>query len=393
MAKQALKAFAVVVDISLVFWFKSRNLARMSGEYGDLKELITSMVNKGWLVDDNGMFTVEKATDADVEEAMKLRTAQWESLKQLAANDSGKIVELKVFEEIYLDTNGKLKEIQFVGLQGNRRSSAYLPAMVERRKKSTKEDPLPLTTEVAVIIRENLTPLERLQIQVGENEDKTTGFAATSTLDKLLAAKRHFELGASQADLRKSFKDGMGQKLWGVVSLDAKFPSVRIIERMKLPQDNPDYIRVESAKFSDMPTLLTRADPAALAEKNKKLAVAGQTPMAPLDEEAVKAYFANPDLGGNKPKIMSRVNIESLRDQNPNLVIKATADAVLANKTDGLSAFTMMAPAMNAVVGLGTDYPQVEHILLNLVAFGNGKRQALFDRLIAEVEAFKADNA
>ena len=381
MAKQ--KALSVIVHIASVVWFRDLNRARPTGDYGKAEELRDSMTARGWVVDEDGTVKVKKATDAHKARAFKERTEKWEGLKAIAAADSTKLIELATFEHIYVE-GGKIRPVEYVGITGNRRDSVYLAAMAARKREN-----LEITTEIPVIVREYATPLAELAEQIGENELKSLGFNPTTAVDKLLAAKQAVELGATQSDLRTVFKDGIGQKLWGVIQLNSRFPELGIIDRMKKKPDEDGYIRLESVKTADLPTMVLRSDPKALAEKNEKNVIQGKEPIKPATVDDVARFFALPQKGaGNEPKVMKGDSIRGLAENFPIMPLRAMAKAVANNNTDGLKIYQAAALGFNLLDSLLTegDYPPMELLLVRITQAKGEARTALIAKLLKASE-------
>lgn len=384
MAKQvAQRTLSIIIHVGSVIWFKDLNRARPNGHYGDNKELLTSMTTRGWVCDEDGTIKAEKISDSLRERAIKELTELWESYKSLAKTDSTKLVDLNVFEEVHVE-NGKIRVPEFVGVTGNRRDSVFLQAMIARRKEN-----LPITVDVPVIIRHYNSPLERLIDQVGENELKSLGFNPTTDVDKLIAAKEAVEMGAIQSDLRKVFKDGTGQKLWGVIRLNALYPELRIIERMRLKTDDPAYIKLAGVPTKDLPTLVLRSEPSELAAKNNSLALAGKAQLTAATQDEVAAFFAGSTVSdGRNDKVMKGDNIRSLAGNFPCAPVRAMANAIALNQTDALKKYQTNALGFNLLDELidSGDYPPVEFLLVKIHSMKDNARKALLDRLIAACE-------
>lgn len=370
MAKQNVRTLSQIVPVASVAWFKDTNRARPTGDYGKLDQLRNSMVERGWLMDDNGTLKVEVMPDPLKDRAEKERKDRWDTLKAAASADSNKLVDLKTFEEIYTDGKGKLLPVEYLGISGNRRSEVFFPAMVERKKENQD-----LTKEIPVIVCTFTNAVDRLKAQIDENEMKALGFMDMTDVDRLLSAKELVELGATQADLRRAFKDGTGQKLWGVITLDKRFPALGIISRMRKGPEEEGFIRLSSVKFSDLPTLVLRTDPKALAEKNQQLKTGGKEEIKPAVEADIEAYFSGPKPEGNKDKIMKRENIEQMGESSVK-PLALVAKAIIGNNTDVVKHYLPFALGFNAFddLILAGDGPFAEMILTRLARTPKDKR-------------------
>lgn len=392
MAKQKNETLAILVPVSSVIWFKEMNKARATGNYGtadQLKTLRGYLAASGWRQSGDGTIEVEKLPDNLKDRAAKERHDRWEFLKLQAKQDVEKLIDLAVFEELYVE-NGKLRPVEYLGVSGNRRSTVFFDAMVDRRRAGE-----PLTTVLPVQVCVFESDLERLETQTGENEFKTAGFIEMSTLDKLQAAKEMVELGAIQNDIRKAFKDGTGQKLWGILQLNKRFPDLNLIERMGRDPKDPSWINIGAVK-NDLSSLITRTDPEELEEKNRKIRdkmkIQGKSDAAievelfqPAGRDDVEAYFMGRKEEGNAEKIMKKDTIKGLSENFPARPLAKMAKAVYDNNVDVVKAYRVAAEGFNAIDSLlaDNDYPPVETLLVGITKVTGEARQELLKKLLA----------
>lgn len=384
MAKKVDNTLAIKVPASSVVWFREFNEARLTRDYGKVEELKNSFILHGWKLDDNGIIKVEEIKPDLQERAMKERMEQWDALKSAAKLGSEKLVDLVTFEELYTH-GGKLKPIEYLGVSANRRSEVFFPAMVERKKQN-----LPISMEIPVMVRHYANAAERLDDQIDENELKTAGFLEMSDVDRLLAAQRRVQLGAIQSDLRRVFKDGMGQKLWGLLELNRLWPTIGIVSRCQLPPTDKSYIRLAAVKFKDLPTLVQRSDPAELEKKNKQLRTAGKAPLLPATEEEIREYFATvEDNTGNAQKVMKGENIRGLVTRCPAKPLAAMAQAIAENNEDLIKTYIVCDVSLNCVDEIikAGDEPALQPLLVHIVATKD--RQALLKELVLHCEKFR----
>lgn len=381
------KTFSTVVPVGEVAWFKRLNIARLTGDYGDEKDLQKtqdSLTLHGWLQNSNGTVDVEPASESLAEEAMAERQAEWDRLKEAAKTNKNEAVRLKVFEVLYTENAKKLVAVKFIGISGNRRSQVFFKAMVARYESGE-----PVTLEIPVINHGHLNPLERLEVQVGENEGKTEGFREMSNADRLLAAKRCLQYGGKESHLAKIFKRGMAQKLWAIARLDSLWPNVELIKKMCLPEGHEDHIgwgidKEVARKLAD------RSDPDTLSELNKRLTAKGEPALSPTSEEEVLAYAKNPGSVGNKPKIMERDVIEGLSKNFPAIPLRMMAKAILDRNVDILQPYDLMQHGLNALDEIlkNGDYPPVQLILAKIVSVKKDVRDQFLKDLIKVVETY-----
>ena len=366
------KMLSQVIHPSQIIWFRDTNLARKTGDYGNLDSLKESLVNTGWQLTGDGTIECEKLPEHLKARAFDERSSRWLELQTQAKVDPKKLVDLSVFEELYTK-NGKIVEPEYLGISGNRRSEVFFDAMVIRRSAQQ-----PISDEIPVMVKHYDSPLDRLSEQMRENEWKLVGFKQPSPVDKLLAAKEAIELGASQARVRELFKDGMGIKLWWIVELNARFPELRIVERMQLDPKDPEFVNVQSAKFDDLQKLGLRSNPEALAAHNgkirEKMEISGSSEeeilskqSAPISASEVDSYFRGKREGGNADKIMKKETIENLSKNSPSSVARDCFKSVMTNNTDHMRVHRELAICYEACFKLAAHRVKLEALLLRCV--------------------------
>lgn len=389
MAKQTgapVQTLAQVVPFASVVWFKEFNLARPTGFYGteaDQRETYQSLEDQDWLIDDNGIVKVEIIADTLKARAVKEREEQWAELKEAIKTDASRLVELKVFEEMYTE-KGKVVPPDYLGLSANRRGSLIFRAKCARRKLN-----LPVDNRLPVMLMHFDSPFERLEAQLKENIDKTRGLLEMSVADSLLAARKCIQLGGREADLVRIFKRGMSQKLWGVVRLDTLYPNLHIVDRMCLPPTEAGHIGWGVDK-EDLRIFAVRSDPVLLESHNNKLVTQGKDPIKPASEEEVSRYFDRPkenSQAANQVKIMSKETIGGLATNFPAMPIRAAFKAVAANNSDGLAPYMVFSTALNALDKLieQGDGPRITTVLEKLARATGDLRAVMESELLAVV--------
>ncbi len=344
---------AMMVKVSDVFHHPEYNVARLSGDSvteGKKKELTAALIREGWRMNGDGVLEVTKITDSWKERAVQELTKQWEDLKAQSEKDSEALAKLKCFE-VNRVKSGKIIVPKYMGVSGNCRNSVLLDANVARyTAKPTPEhpDPLPLITEYPVIVREFENEKERAIAQALENMGKLEGFSKPSEKDQLRCANFIMQNGGSQSDLRRAFTDTTGQKLFGIITLNNRFPEVQLLDRIinRDPAD-PTFIRYGGIKGSDLPRLVMRSDSRALEEHNRKQEVNGNELVRPLDRAGLENFLGTPKV--NDPKIMKKDNIANLQTQNSNRIVQATAKSIIENNVDPLAKYIAHAAVYNAV--------------------------------------------
>lgn len=360
------QAYAQIVKVSDVFHHPEFNVARLSGDSvtdGKKKDLTGALIREGWRMNGDGVLEVVKISKDWAARAEADLTAQWEAFKTKADKDSNELPTLKVFEAIRVH-KGKIIVPKYMGVSGNCRNAVLLAANVARY--TMKPEALPIITEYPVIVREFENEKERAIAQMLENMGKLEGFSKPSEKDQLKCAQFILEQGGTQSDLRRAFTDTTGQKLFGILTLNKRFPAVKLVERIMKDPADPQFIRYGGIKGSDLPRLVTRSDTKALAELNAKNETAGNEQVKPLDQAGLENFLGKPKT--NEPKIMAKDNIAALQTQNSNCIVKAVAGAIINNNVDPLNPYIVHAAVYNAVEtlcskGVG---PDLDAILTSL---------------------------
>jgi hypothetical protein len=321
----------VDLELSEVFWFNEDNAARSTGLYRDEKDehSLVSLLFGGW-DGQLGRPAVRKLTE-DERKVAKSRLEETYSKLQSAdlSADAEKIrvdgetisitmpEMLRVFEQVHT-RNGKIVVPKYKGATCFRRGNALLKTNTARAKKGM--DPI---TVLPCVVREYASTVEQYIDNVRENQMKTAGARRMSNADSVGAARKLFQLGASESKLAKAFglKRGMAQKFHRLCKLDAAHPDLRIVDRIIDPNDD----------LSDKPFD---------KEKVKGLLDKG------ADAEEVKAFIAAPNAG-NASKIMSRKEIEALEKQCPVKIVKLTLQAILKNDAAILASVIAQHEAIN----------------------------------------------
>lgn len=361
------------VKVGQIYHHPEYNVARLGGDsFTDTKKkaLTASMVREGWRQNGDGVLEVTKITKEWAERAAADYTKRWEDLKAQVEKDSKQFgPRLHVFEHNHVK-KGKILVPDYMGVSGNCRAQCIDDANVARfTAVPTEESPEPLSLidTIPVMIREFANEKERAIAQMLENTGKLEGFSKPSEKDMLKCAAFILEQGGIQTDIRRAFGDTTGQKVFGILTLNKRFPGVKLLERIisRDPTD-PTFIRYSSIKGADLPTLVLRSDSKALDEKNRKERTAGRGDLLPLDQAGLEDFLGTPKT--NDPKIMKKENIQSLKDNNSNTIVKAVASSIMSNNIDPLNKFIVNAPVYNTVetlcdLGVG---PDLEAILVGL---------------------------
>lgn len=336
-----------MVKVSEVFHHPEFNVARLSGDYGSEKELAklqALLVSEGWRMNGDGVLEVVAITDEWKNRAVADLTAQWEKLKESASKaekDANDI--LHVFETVRV-AKGKIIVPKYMGVSGNRRNKVLLNANVARYLASGDDA---IITQYPVLIRDFANEKERVIAQMLENMGKLEGFDKPSEKDMLLCAQVILHKGGIQDDIRRAFGATTGQKVYGILTLNTRFPEVKLLDRIiNTDPKHPSFIRYGPIKGAKLPNLVLRSDPKELTKKNVAERTAGQPETQPLTQEGLEEFLGTKVV--NQPKIMERKNIEALATNNPVNIGKAYAKAIESNNTDVINKFLANAPVYNA---------------------------------------------
>ncbi len=361
----ATQVHAQIMPVGEIFHHKEFNIARLSGDYGtesEVAKIQASIVSKAWLMNGDGVIEVVKITEDWKNRAIAYLTAAWEDLKKRVETDKKLLPALHVFEQNRV-AKGKIIVPKYMGVSGNRRFSVLDAANASRY---SAEPSLPIVTEVPVIVQTFENEKERMIAQCLENMGKLEGFTKMSEKDMLRAAQMILAKGGIQDDLRRAFTATTGQKLYGILTLDKRFPSVRLLERLiNTDATANDHLRYGPIPGSKLPNLVLRSDPTALAKENAKLKTAGKGQLEALTAESLEEFLGTKKV--NEPKIMDKKNIAALEQQNPNVVVQRVAKSITANDTDPLNKYIAHAVAFNALDTLVDKIgPEIEAILVSL---------------------------
>jgi hypothetical protein len=336
------------------------------------------MVADGWRMNGDGVLEVVKIDDAWLKKATEILTERWNGLKEAAKTDSKKLSALHVFEATRT-SKGKLILPKYMGVSGNTRDKLLELGVVGDKplpsvNVARYDAGLPLITEYPVIVVEFENSMERIIAQVLENSGKLTGFSKMTEKDFLLAAKeiyteskkiRKGSLKGVQNDIRRAVGETSGQKLYGIMVLDERFPEVKLFHRLtELKPEDTGFLRYGPISGPALPNLVMRSDPTELANENVKRRTKGLEQYAPLTAEKLEEFLGTPKT--NAQKIMSKDNIAGMDTEYQNDIIKETAKAIYRNDVDGLKKFEVQATVYNTAASICTlgFGPELEEILV-----------------------------
>lgn len=250
------------VDVSRLHWFYNRNPRKDEILFdAGLDVLARSFLKAGWETS-LGVVYVRPLSANDLILANAERSNMWNSLKQAAIGGKIEAINtLKAFEDLYCENPGTdnskliaLTENDFEAFVCYRRSKALMRAAYlvhaggKGKENYGSNEPIPETFKkfpIPVDVFIGLSDEDLYALQIRENEGKTDGAKPLTFTDRLFAAVRFFQLGNSQAYFRRTFKDGTGQKLFGICSVNSKYDLVNLLDRVwaalgRKPNGDPD---------------------------------------------------------------------------------------------------------------------------------------------------------
>lgn len=187
-------------------------------------------------------------------------------------------------------------------------------------------------TEVMVSVTAYASEADRRFACVFENTGKFDGVRTLSKPDMVAAARNLFERGVLEAQFRKAWKAGTGQKLYALCRLDQTHEDLKIVDK------------IVSGDLSFDP--LDK-------EEMRKLAADPDT-----TSEDVQAYLDSPKKGGNDSKMASKKDIQGLQQHGVELV-RMVATAIIRNDIRALDVLLSKKAAINEGVrkGFGKKLP------------------------------------
>lgn len=381
----------------------------------ETKVLIASLQDRGY--DPQWPAVVGQITDEQKVEAVVRLTKKWEDHKamdSLSPNDLSR-AKLLVFEYFYtVEKKGKRVIVvpDFLGCTGNRRADAVFHAAVGRLMESKigkiirdvktgDEVKVPADAEIfnhpetvlsgleMVCVIEHFKDMDaRRKRQIAENETKTEGFKKLSPIEVILNYREPVITGRmKQIDIRESQNDGTGQKIYGFIILDARFPKLKLMDRLMLPPTDTRHINwgrlPQGAGENGFPATIRDSDEYSrrkyiekMEATNKADKIVGEL----LSEEMVEARIQEWMTGKNKPKITSQPVMKELQKGHPSTVIKNIFQDVLENTKKEIDLLAANAPAFNSLRSLvgSLSFVHVNEWLSNVAAMTEAERAVFF---------------
>jgi len=321
------------VPLSSIFHFASHNIARPNGLFRDERDqhALVEQLAEGWDIQ-QGVVAISRMSEKEQAEALKILTSERATLagadlsaepEKIRVNGENVSITapemLKVWDKVHVGDDGKIVVPEYKGGTCFRRSASMLKVNTVRAKRGQT-----LVASLPCVVKDYKKALDQFIDNVAENQKKTAGARKMSNADCVGAARALFRLNATEARLAKAFglKRGMAQKFHRLCQLDKAHKELKIIDQIIAGDLD--------AKVFDK-------------EKVKGLLDKGAT-----SEEV--AQFCQTPGAGNKSKIMSRKDIEALKEQTPVELVALTCQAILQNDPMVLKAATDRSEAINAAV-------------------------------------------
>lgn len=324
MATQKLKFGPQFMQYGLIHPIYALNL-RPSQDYGsddesETKDTLSSLAANGWI--DQKSINCFLLSDEQKEAAVLYRTDRLKALEEESAKDQESRDLLFVLRRLWTDGNGKVITPEVGNNMGFRRMRLYPKSQVFRMRikpEDRAQSETDILTQIPVNVKNYADENDRVADQLIENEREGVGKKEVSFLAKLTASKPLFDAGRNEAFFRKVvFKDGVGQKIFSILKVNALQPAARIMERVVLPETDVEYIPAQSLNPSVMRPLY----------KDGKI---------PAQAEVEEVVYKVKNGVINTPKMADRTTIDNLSKHNPNPVVRLVCGYLIANQTTQLN--------------------------------------------------------
>lgn len=332
------------------------------------------------------------------DKAVEVLTQTWDMFKSCVNLPTTKPVDtanLVAFEYFYTHAKGKGKERlisipDFLGCTGNRRSMCLFRAAVERliHPDNASKDPFNHPESVLdgmalYAIQEHFDTWEQRTIrQLAENTAKTEGFKQINTMEVLYAVKQGVETARiSQSDLRKLYKDGEGQRMHAFLVLNSRFPNLKMFDRLRLPETNPDAIIWSKLPQGEFAKVVRSSNKVTNDDWNAKLVAKGADIEPFMTEADVGQYLAERRTGSAKGStMMTKPVIQSLQSGSPIKLVQDVVQDILTNKREAIDKYTAIAPTLNAVDTLmkSTTFNSVSGLITEIAAIEDEAAKVAF---------------
>jgi hypothetical protein len=331
------------------------------GNATKVNELVESLVNKGFLAEKPVHIYPVKSDLGDFEDkangARAVRLEYWakhETIKvkiHLTDEKDPREFQLSAVElanahkALYLTEKGNDRKITHLAVSGFRRSYAVTlaNAILIRLQR-------PIIDTISVIESQYGSMAEMQEACLWENLSQAQGVVGLTLVDKLSAARRMFQEGALEVALRRIFKDGMGQKLYGLCWCDSRYGTNLVDQCVADPKL---FGPLSAAKLREFRKLYQDAESVEMSidepesdEEKAALAKAHED----MKPDNLMEYFKDPKKGQKKNDRMATKDVIEGITQNPVMIIQEVAKRILNDTTTGLKPYIPYAAEINSCV-------------------------------------------
>lgn len=309
-------------------WFKADNSDKFS---------LAGTMSAGWN-DALGTVIARELSKEEVIAAIKERETTWKALI-LASDDvkiplpSGETVTVSAkdylftWQELYTE-KGKIVAPKYANVMAYRRLSVFALGLAARHK-FDKE------AKVQEVIPLNIKHYDKVEDSYGdcvtENTRKSDGIKTLDWKDMVFSGKALFTALYKEARFREIYKVGTAQKLYRFLQLDAKYPSLKLTEKVMA-----DEIPVASCDKEEMKEML---DENAAAEE-------------------VLEYCKAPLAGKKAPsKMTEKADIVAMSERCPILAVRYVLRAILENRIRDIEKMYPFTDAVNKATAQLTNVP------------------------------------
>ena len=296
---------AYAVAVGLIHWFSGMNAARevqpylqkgkVSKETGLRGGVFESLLERGWSSELPCQGVLLPYGEHTAELAIKERKAM---VAQCIDNENVELAD--TLKTMWCDAKGNYIVPLFAGNSGFTRGLSLPFILNEKIKRALEsgDEYNPAEFLVQVVVKQFASEQDRLVEQAFENESrKMSGVSDMNWADRLKAGRALLKAAGKHGNerlLRRAFGDGNGQKTFAILTADSRFPSLKLVERIKMKAPK-DFARtpegydpqgyIPAASIPQSAKELREADSAESAEQWLKLKVFG---------------------GSNAPKVMGK---------------------------------------------------------------------------------------
>jgi hypothetical protein len=333
------------INVSDVHPFHAdENICRPGGTFSDHKDRLSvaATMYPGW-DSSQGIAVVYELTDEQKQKAIAEREQQWQELKdstrEFKLRPRGEEGEVLVsaadvrlaWEKVHLTSKGEIRTPKY-GVVSSFRRNEVIKTDVNGARYHRGE---PLIESIPAEIRSYDNVHDRIADTISENTLKDQGQKKLDNAGIVNAAVKMYREQSTQAEFRRVFKDGQGQKLWSFCVLNDRFPN------LKVPTEENGVVEGLHNAVLVEPKMLSKLHKESLRKESKN------PDLKQTDLESDFGRITN--KGSNAPKIASKTEIEAMK-QNPVQIVKFTVQAILDNDPRRVNRLNEAADEINNAV-------------------------------------------